>query len=328
MMLPGLVRYTILAAVLAFHCQGCVQGERFGEEGFADDDSVGTDLDTDADSDIDIDTGEVDPFECNVEAAMHADSELVFALDAVDGDIDHTWPLNQGKVIQLSVRDPRRIRVLPAKSVIGEKEKIEDGLMFVLLRDCANAATNRLAWGADIYSETLTSGDYYLAVFADEERSVDFQVHFLEPTECDDADQIELDGSEVAGAEGATAGYADDFEGSCQPELDEGHHGDRVYYFNVPIGELWDVSIDLFTGDLDGPEHYVYLRKNCSGPEHLELDCAAEFNGPVSQEQRVRVRGDDLVPGQYYVVVDTVAAEQFDDGEFGLELSFQAQSQY
>ena len=59
-----------------------------------------------------------------------------------------------------------------------------------------------------------------------------------------------------------------------------------------------------------------------------ESQNASPMTFQVSQEKRVRVRGNDLEPGQYFIIVDQLAAEQFDGGEFGLDLSIQVHDQF
>jgi hypothetical protein len=262
---------------------------------------------------IDTDT-EIQKPNCDTFAVVAHDTEIDFDIDAVDGELTHAAPLSQGLVIKLSFRDPARIRIRPTGKDLH-------GVMLVLLNDCVNAAANRITWGPAVYSSELDGGDYYLAVFSDEARSLALDVHFLEVTDCDDADGLET-GELTDTADGS----ADDFSGSCMPTGDlTSHRGDRIYSFTVPDGEIWDARIDLFTGDAE-PNHYIYLRRGCAGPDMVEVDCANEFVVPDCseslQEDYMRIRGEGLEPGDYYVIVDALPAESYSLGEYRLVIDF------
>jgi hypothetical protein len=329
---------TLLVYVAVFSLTGCASGDRFGSNGPVDDHFPGYDDGCESDIEcydedpstydfcdssgecehlviMDGDPSGGDPL-CDFETAVAHDALVSVDVPGVDGELSHATPLGQGRLLQLSFRDPARVRVRPTG-------KDEDGLMLVLLRDCANAAVNRIAWGPSIYSSEVDGDDYYLAVFAEEPRTVELDIHFLEVTSCDDAGNLET--GEVTGT---TDGYADDFVGSCVPTNGLGEHrGDRVYTFFVPEGQLWDVQIDLFTGD-NVPNHYLYLRKGCAGPDTIEIDCANEFAVSdlldASQDEKfMRVRGEDLDSGAYYVFVDSLPFEDYSLGEYHFEIEFQ-----
>jgi len=323
---------------VVFSVTGCASGDHFGSNAPADD--AVPDIIDDCESDIECydsvpgtydycdENGEcqhstlfdtnpgTEEAACDVFAVVGHDTMMDVDVPGVSGELTQTMPLSQGRLLQLSFRDPARIRVRP-------EGKDPSGVMLVLLKDCANAAVNRITWGPSIYSSEVDGGDYYLAVFSEEDASVSLDIHFLTVTSCDDAGNLET--GEVTGT---TDGYADDFIGSCAPTTGLGEHrGDRVYTFLIPEGQLWDVQIDLFSGD-NVPHHYLYLRRGCAGPDTVEIDCANEFVVPTpfdsSQgENYMRVRGEDLEPGAYYVFVDAMPFENYDLGEYHLDIEFQ-----
>lgn len=329
---------TLVVHILLFSFCGCATGERFGsnEQGgvgipWADDscesdiecyDGVPSTYDVcDAYGEcqhmvlFDTDVGAEDP-QCDFSTSIGHDTQMSIDVPAVLGSLSYSTPLPQGRLLKLSLRDPLRIRVRPEGKDIT-------GLMLVLLRDCANAAVNRITWGPSIYSSEVDSGDYYLAVFSEEARTVVLDIHFLEVTSCDDAGTLET--GEVTGT---TDGYADDFEGSCKPNSALGEHrGDRVYSFDVPEGQIWNARVDLYTGDVV-PNHHLFLRKGCSGPGVIEIDCANEFVVPEPSldssqgDNFMRVRGESLESGAYYVFVDAMPAENYNLGEYHLEVEF------
>jgi hypothetical protein len=331
------VLLTLVVYALVFSLSGCAAGERFGSNDSDDDDNWvwGVECEYDFQCDdadpgtfdfcdpvgechnvslVDTDTALEDP-ECESYATVGHNTALTFDVDAVAGELTHTAPLSEATVITLSFRDPARIRIRP-------EGKDLHGLMLVLLSDCANAAINRLAYGPAIYSQEIDGGDYYLAVFSDSDQTVTLDVHFLEVTTCDGAEVLET-GELVDTSDG----YADDFSGSCMPSGDQtGHRGDRVYMFTVPDGEMWDVQIDLFSGDGE-PNHYLYLAHGCGDDEAVEIDCANEVVLPdCSEEQQddhLRVSGADLESGTYYVFVDAMDTENYTLGEYRLEVNLQ-----
>lgn len=329
---------TLVVYILVFSLVGCAAGERFGS---SDQGGLGDAwADEGCESDIecydqvagtydfcdaygqchhvalfDTDPVNEDP-QCDSDITVGHDMQMVLDVPGVLGGLSYTTPLTQGRLLKLSIRDPVRIRVRP-------DGKDTAGLMFVLLRDCANSAANRITWGPSIYSAEVDGGDYYLAVFSDDDQTIVLDIHFLEVTSCDDAGTLET--GEVTGT---TDGYADDFEGSCVPNSDLGEHrGDRVYAFYVPEGQLWNVRIDLYTGDVV-PNHHLFLRRGCSGAGAVEIDCANEFvvsQEPLDSSQGdnfLRVGGEGLEPGAYYVFVDSMPAESYSLGEYHLEVEF------
>jgi hypothetical protein len=255
--------------------------------------------------------------ELNCETYSTVGHDMLVSLDVpgVVGELSYATPLSQGRLLKLSFRDPMRIRARPLGKDLS-------GILLVLLKDCANAAVNRISWGPSIYSSEVPGGDYYLAVFADENRTVEVDIHYLKVTPCDDAGNLET--GEVTGT---TDGYADDFQGSCSPTNALGEHrGDQVYTFFVPEGQVWDVKVDLFTGDTT-PNHYLYMRKGCSGPDTLEIDCANEFVvhdllDSSQGDEFMRIRGEGLETGAYYVFVDALPYENYNLGEYHIDIEF------
>ena len=326
----------LAAVAAAVAVQACAYGERFGADpGDGPAGAGGCQVDADChDGDsqtIDLcnadgacdhvwvgDTatsgGGTDPVDqCAVAGDVGQDQQFDLELDGVSGSLTPHAPLVEGTVVRVSVRDSRRLRILPAG-------KVDEGLMLVLLSDCANAAANRVAWGRDLYTRALEPGEYYLAVFASAPRSVVLELRFLEPTSCDAAEPLE-EGEHV----GAVDGLADDFIGSCAPiQIGDRHRGDRVYGFQVPDGETWDVGVDLFTGG-ETPRHHLYLRAGCDGPDAVEIACETEPQIPEEAgrpEERIRLEAHDLEPGAYYLFADALVDDAFDLGEYRLMVWF------
>jgi len=107
-------------------------------------------------------------------------AEIELEIDAVVAEAVHTVPVEYGVMYQISVAAPARLEVTL------EDPGLED-VMFVLLRECANASKNRIVWGSEICSPVLEIGDYYLAVFSERATLVSFTADLLPPEEsCDD----------------------------------------------------------------------------------------------------------------------------------------------
>ncbi|MFO8074029.1 MAG: hypothetical protein R6V85_19390 [Polyangia bacterium] len=111
---------------------------------------------------------------CQVDAHVDEDSELALQLEGVGGTPNKMLPLERGGLVGVAVRESLRLEVL-------QTEKPIDGLILVLLSDCANAAINRVAWGAAIDSPVLEPGRYYLGVFSEDPGQVVLGFRFVRP---------------------------------------------------------------------------------------------------------------------------------------------------
>ncbi|MDD5307829.1 MAG: hypothetical protein PHU25_10955 [Deltaproteobacteria bacterium] len=298
---------------------GCATGERLGA---SDDDTVG-DTGCQADRDcFDGDPCTVDRCEkdgicvnvgvciggllgdsssvCEGAPEIDGDATVSLRLLAASGPVEAVTPLEDGSTFRLVVREPRRIRVVASNH--------EGDVILVLLRSCANAATNRLAWGRDIYSATVDPGQYILGVFSNTPGAATLDFHFLRPTPCSEAERIPPNGVVL----GTVDGFADDFTGTCQQSGANGHRGDRVFTFTVPSDEKWFVRADL-TPASQSSSYDMYLRRGCAGTAADEVACTA--NGTI---QRTHFGVGGLGPGEYYLFVDAAEPEDYDLGEFSL----------
>ena len=157
---------------------GCASGERFGahSDGHDDPDLPTVDCVNDADCwdadpgtiDLceedgtcqyltieDTDTGgnDTDPAGCVFDAEIDQDNPFMDPVDVSTtvSELVPTAPLSLGRLIKVSVREPRRLWIRPRQ---GEF----DDLLLVLLKDCVNTAFNRVSWGKTIYSPELPEG--------------------------------------------------------------------------------------------------------------------------------------------------------------------------
>ncbi len=326
-----------LSIILVFLFSGCATGERFGLNGDSGDDPAPDDLggcqeDADCwdgdpgtsdvcspdgtcifpqvdqpDTDSDTSTGGDDL--CDFDLGVDEDTLLQLHLGQAMAQISYAAPLSMATVVKIHVREPRRLWLNPF--IDGR-----DDVMMVLLKDCANAAVNRIAWGTKIYTEELPEGDYYLAIFTEEEQEISVDTRFLMPTYCDGAPKLKL-GSTY----GLLDGLADDFSGSCVEHDALEHRGDRIFSFEVPQSVIRDVQIDVFAPE-STPVFHLYLTRGCGDGVAVEIDCQDELNVPnaghLGSEPRVSVHGDKLKSGIYYVVVDTVDDQNWETDEFEL----------
>jgi hypothetical protein len=234
------------------------------------------------------------------------------------GPTDHTAPLSRGTVVRVDVREPTRIR-----SILSTPENpndTADDFVQVLLSDCANAASNRISWGPNLYSPALAVGTYYLAIFGQGYRDVSLDVHFLIPSSCKDPVPAPVHGV----LSSTTDGYADDFSGSCGPEGDSGHRGDQVYRFDVPQGATWNLHAVLASDESVAPARYLYIRGGCAGPAAREIACDAETL-EISQTGDIYISPAELSveclpPGSYYLFVDSLDPELYELGEYALQI--------
>jgi len=327
-------RFSAPIAVVAVLLAGCATAERFGEdrddpdapplpqaECEEDDDCWDGDPATEdlcgddglceflpVEEDPDTDTGGGDD-ECDVALGFDEEGTFELFLDSHMAEVSHTAPLSMGKLAKIHLRDPSRIW-------IDARRDGREDVMMVLLRDCANAAVNRIAWGERIYTEELPAGDYYLAVFSEMSGVVAMEARFLVPTYCDGAQALAA-GSLVDSVDG----LADDFDGSCVEDEDLEHRGDKVYSFKVPKDKLWDVSVDLYP-EQGEPRHYLYLTQGCGADASDELICSDEIadarDNHATDAPRVGIQAQKLKAGTYFLYVDTVDADLFDAGSYEL----------
>lgn len=251
---------------------------------------------------------------CPVEEVVDGDNRYEVDIPESLVEADPTTPISRGAVARISVKHATRLRILPTEGQLTD-------ITFVLLSDCANSAANRLAWGDDLYSPTLQPGEYFLAVFGESVRTVPFDVRYLTPTSCGGAVTVE-DGEPRQ--DDSVDSFADDFSGSCQPDVNSGHRGDRVYRIDVPPKGTWAVEAVVTYDEDDSPGYHLYLRRGCAGPDMAELACSTgeetgvtEADGPVHSH----LRADGLEEGAYYLFVDAAEAELYSLGKYTLEVS-------
>lgn len=210
-MRPGSKRphRTSLAPLALAVLAGCASGERFGDaaagaagEGTAagcaadadcwDGDPATTDTcspdghcaflssvkpDAEKDSD-DIEN------ECHAVAEISGDGEISAEVEQLVPEASHTIPVEYAALYRISVAAESRLEVLLEDAAV-------EGVMFVLLEDCANACANRIAWGRELCSPVLAPGSYYLAVFSVRYTGFGFTADFLEPGDsCNGLDAV------------------------------------------------------------------------------------------------------------------------------------------
>ena len=333
-------RLSILAAFALL--TGCAQGERFGLDGPAGDDPPALEVECDSDADCwdgdpltedtcgddglchfslvgdqdtDTDTSDVDDG-CEFVTDLDGDDQFLLLVDEGVGELSPTIPLSMGQVVKIHVRESRRVWLDAMRGA-------EDDVMLVLLRDCANAAVNRIAWGPRIYTEELQEGFYYLGVFAREPTGVNIDARFLKPTYCDAAFPLDIGLNPVN-----VDGLADDFEGGClEGENPLDHRGDAVFTFEVPQGKLWDVFIDLYPSE-GYLRHHLYMTLGCGNSALTEIDCSSVLEestgGQDGGGEAARIRGKKLKPGQYYVFIDALKPQDWNVGPVDVVFSVES----
>lgn len=203
---PGRHR-TMLAALALAGVAGCASGERFGDPAAAgggagggcqedadcwDGDPATEDTCTaggdcaflsnvkpDAEKDLD----DIDN-ECHAVSEIPGDAEIDAAVERLSPEVGHTVPVEYASLYRVSVAAPARLEVALVDDGV-------EGVMFVLLEDCANACANRIAWGRELCSPVLEPGGYYLAVFSGRVTEFGFTADFLEPSaSCNGLDAV------------------------------------------------------------------------------------------------------------------------------------------
>ena len=248
-------------------------------------------------------------------------ADLFSAINVSRGatDVSYTAPLDNGSLIKISIeKRPRRLWIRPSKGEIND-------VTLVLLRDCYNTSFNRIAWGQTIITDELPRGDYYLAVFSSRERTIlDMDTFFLDQTHCADAEIIEPNNT----VEVSTAGLSDDFNGNCLGSYyPKGHRGDKVYKFSVPQGFKWNVSFRMVALDNTDLAYWMYVKAGCGNPLLANLACVSVPN-PIQgvallnrkrTDTKTRKNKDltltvqDLAQGDYYLFVDTLDTNSFEE---------------
>jgi len=121
-------------------------------------------------------------FACQAVGVIDDYSEIEVVIDHVVVEAVHTVPVEYGVLYQIAVDAPARLEIALVDPWL-------EGVMFVLLRECANACKNRIAWGSEICSPVLEPGDYVLAVFSERASRFSFTADLLPPEEsCDGLD--------------------------------------------------------------------------------------------------------------------------------------------
>jgi len=121
-------------------------------------------------------------FSCQSVDVIDKYAEIEVVIGHLVVEAVHTVPIEYGVLYQVAVDAPARLE-------ISLEDPELEGVMFVLLRDCANACKNRIAWGSEICSPVLEPGEYVLAVFSERATSFSFTADLLPPEEsCDGLD--------------------------------------------------------------------------------------------------------------------------------------------
>lgn len=111
-------------------------------------------------------------------------SNIDVVIDEVVIEAVFTVPVEYGVLYQVTLDEPARLEAAVDDPAL-------EGVMFVLLSDCANACKNRIASGGEICSPVLEAGEYFLAVFSERARCFSFTADLLLPEEsCDGLDVI------------------------------------------------------------------------------------------------------------------------------------------
>jgi hypothetical protein len=132
-------------------------------------------------SDAEKDVEESTPT-CQLVEVIDEHAEIDAQLEETVLEAVHTVPVEYGALYEVSLDAPARVEV-----ELGDADL--DGVIFVLLRECANACKNRIAWGSEICSPALEAGDYILAVFTERVLKFSFMVDLIPPEEsCDGLD--------------------------------------------------------------------------------------------------------------------------------------------
>jgi hypothetical protein len=119
---------------------------------------------------------------CQVAGVIDGYAEVDVLMEQLVAEAVHTVPVEYAELYQIAVDAPARLEV-----VLDNAQT--DGVLFVLLRDCANACKNRVAWGAEICSPVLEAGDYLLAVFSERAPAFSFTADLVAPdASCDGLD--------------------------------------------------------------------------------------------------------------------------------------------
>jgi hypothetical protein len=110
--------------------------------------------------------------------------EIDITIDELVVEAVFTVPVEYGVLYQVTLDEPARLEV-------ALEDPNLEGVMFVLLSDCANACKNRIASGSEICSPILDAGDYFLAVFSERARCFSFTADLLLPeVSCDGLDVL------------------------------------------------------------------------------------------------------------------------------------------